>query len=78
MKTAISIPDSIYKAADKLALHLGMTRSALYTKAIKKLLLEYRDDRITEKLNEIYEKETSKLDPAFKIMQLISLKEDKW
>ena len=49
MKTAISIPDSIYKAAEKLAIQLGMTRSALYTKAIKKFLLEFRNDRITEK-----------------------------
>ena len=78
MKTAISIPDSIYKAAEKLAIHLGMTRSALYTKAIKKFLLEFRNDRITEKLNEIYEKETSRLDPAFETMQLISTEEDEW
>lgn len=78
MKTAISIPDSIYKAAEKLTTHLGMTRSALYTKAIKKFLLEYRNDEITEKLNTVYEKEISGLDPALETMQLISLDEDEW
>lgn len=78
MKTAISIPDSIYKAAEKLTSHLGMTRSALYTKAIQKFLLEYRNDKITEKLNTVYEKETSGLDPAFETMQLISMEEDEW
>lgn len=78
MKTAISIPDSIYKAAEKLTIHLGMTRSALYTKAIKKFLLEYRNDKITEKLNTVYEKETSGLDQAFETMQLILLDEDEW
>lgn len=78
MKTAISIPDSIYKAAEKLAEHLGMSRSALYTQAIKKFLLDFRNDRITEKLNEIYEKEISRLDPAIETIQLISVEEDEW
>jgi predicted transcriptional regulator len=78
MKTAISLPDSIYSAAEKLAAHLGMTRSALYTKAIKRFLLDHRNDRITEKLNEIYEKETSRLESDFETMQLISMEEDKW
>jgi metal-responsive CopG/Arc/MetJ family transcriptional regulator len=78
VKTAISIPDSVYKAAEKLAAHLGMTRSALYTKAINKFLLEYRNDRILEKLNEIYEKESSNFDPVLEKMQTISIEEDKW
>lgn len=78
MKTAISIPDSIYKAAEKLTAHLGMTRSALYTEAIKKFLLEFRNDRITEKLNTVYEKEPSNFDPVLEKMQSSSLEEDEW
>jgi metal-responsive CopG/Arc/MetJ family transcriptional regulator len=78
MKTAISIPDSIYNAAEKLTAHLGMTRSAFYTEAIKQFLIEYRNDRITEKLNTVYEKESSKFDPVFMRMQSISLEEDEW
>ena len=78
MKTAISIPDSIYKAAEKLAIRLGMTRSALYTKAIKKFLQDHRNDRITERLNETYEKESSNLDPVLEKMQTISMEEDEW
>lgn len=78
MKTAISIPDSIYKAADKLAAYLGMTRSALYTKAIKKLILEYRDDRITEKLNTVYKKESSNIDPVLEKIQAISVDKGEW
>jgi metal-responsive CopG/Arc/MetJ family transcriptional regulator len=78
VKTAISIPDSIYKTAEKLAAHLGMTRSALYTKAINQFLLEYRNDRITEELNTVYKKETSGLDPVLETMQLVSTEEDDW
>jgi len=78
MKTAISIPDSIYLAAEKLTSQLGMTRSALYTKAIKKFLLEHRNDKVTEKLNTIYEKESSNLDPILEKIQSSSLEEDEW
>ena len=78
MKTAISIPESIYRAAEKLAAHLGMTRSALYTQAIKKFLLEFRNDKVTERLNEIYEKEQSSLDQALGNMQALFIKEDEW
>ena len=78
MKTAISIPDSIYKAAEKLTTHLGMTRSALYTEAIKKFLLEFRNDKITEKLDAVYENEYSELDPALEKLQLASIKEEDW
>jgi len=78
VKTAISIPDSIYKAAEKLTAQLGMTRSALYTEAIKKFLLDFRNDRITEKLNEIFEKESSNLDPVLEKMQTISMEEVEW
>ena len=78
MKTAISIPDSIYKAAEKLTIHLGMTRSALYTEAIKKFLLEFRNDKITEKLNMVYENEYSELDPVLEKLQLASIEEEDW
>jgi metal-responsive CopG/Arc/MetJ family transcriptional regulator len=78
MKTAISIPDSIYKAAEKLTTQLGMTRSALYTKAIKQFLLEYRNDKIFEKLNTVYENEPSNMDPVLEKIQSISLEEDEW
>jgi hypothetical protein len=50
----------------------------LYTKAINKFLLDFRNDRITEKLNTVYEKEISGLDPDFETMQMISMEEDEW
>jgi len=78
VKTAISIPDSVYRAAEKLSMHLGMTRSALYTKAIKKFLLDHKNDKVTERLNEIYDREPSKLDPVHEKMQTISMEEDTW
>lgn len=54
MKTAISVPDSIFKSAERLASRLRMSRSELYCKALQAFLEEHRDDLITSRLNEIY------------------------
>ena len=78
MKTAISIPDPVFKAAERLARRLGMTRSRLYTKAVTEYIQKHKNDEVCEKLNEIYEKESSSLDPAMQAMQWASIDEEEW
>ena len=78
MKTAISIPDPIFKAAEKLARRLGMTRSRLYTRAVTEYIQRHKNDLVCEKLNEIYEKESSSLDQATQAMQWASIDEEEW
>ncbi|HEX9549103.1 MAG TPA: hypothetical protein VF942_17315 [Acidimicrobiales bacterium] len=62
MKTAISIPDSLFDAADRLAHRLGLSRSQLYVRAIERFLAEESDDDVTAQLNELYAREDSRLD----------------
>jgi metal-responsive CopG/Arc/MetJ family transcriptional regulator len=38
LKTAISIPDNLFEAADKVARRLGISRSELYQRAIARFL----------------------------------------
>jgi len=78
MKTAISIPDSIFEAAERLAKRFGISRSQLYTNAVTDYVRGHRRDGITEKLNEIYEKEPSGLDPVYHALQLSSIQKDEW
>ncbi len=73
MKTAISIPDPIFKAAERLARRLGMTRSRLYTNAVTEYIQKHRNDEVCEKLNEIYERESSSLDSATQAIQWASI-----
>jgi metal-responsive CopG/Arc/MetJ family transcriptional regulator len=54
MKTAISIPDRVFRSAEQLAQRLGISRSELYARAIAALIEEHRDDLVTSRLNEIY------------------------
>jgi antitoxin MazE6 len=78
MKTAISIPDSIFRKAEELSEHLGVSRSALFTRAIKDLIDRYQDERITEQLNAVYLSEPSSLEPALAKLARKSLRKMPW
>ncbi len=78
MKTAISIPDPIFNEAEELAKKLGMNRSEFYSQAVVKLISQYRDEEITERLNEVYEQEESHLDPVLKQLQTNAINIEEW
>ncbi|MDO9371841.1 MAG: hypothetical protein Q7U07_04535 [Gammaproteobacteria bacterium] len=71
MKTAISIPDRVFRSAEQLAARMGVSRSELYSKALAALVEKHRDDLITSRLNEIYGpgRENSSLDPEVALLQ---------
>ena len=66
MKTAVSIPDRIFRAAEQLAARWGISRSELYAKALDAMVEKHNDQIVTAQLNEIYgpEGEDSSLDPV--------------
>ncbi|MBD1896872.1 hypothetical protein [Coleofasciculus sp. FACHB-129] len=78
MKTAISLPDPIFEEAEALAQQLGMSRSELYTKALKAYLKRYNRERMLSQLNEVYSQESSELDPVMAKMQFRSLPYEDW
>jgi metal-responsive CopG/Arc/MetJ family transcriptional regulator len=78
MKTAISIPDSLFEAAENFAKLMGLSRSELYAKAIQEYLKAHRGDRITEQLDAVYAEEDSSLDPFLVQLELHTLSEDTW
>jgi metal-responsive CopG/Arc/MetJ family transcriptional regulator len=78
MKTAISLPDSIFTEAEALAKQLGLSRSELYSKALQAYLSKYNRQQILSQLNRVYSEESSDLDPMFTTMQLMSLPREDW
>lgn len=80
MKTAISVPDNIFEAAEQLAKRLGVSRSQLYTKAISSYVREHQNAGITEALDSVYGPggEESKLDPEIIKLQSRSLSKEVW
>jgi metal-responsive CopG/Arc/MetJ family transcriptional regulator len=78
MKTAVSLPDPLFEAADELAKRLGISRSEFYATAIAEYLRAHQRETVTEGLNRIYEQEPSGLDPGVAAIQSASLGEDDW
>ncbi|HZD22786.1 MAG TPA: ribbon-helix-helix protein, CopG family [Acidimicrobiia bacterium] len=55
MKTAVSIPDELFKKADDLARRTGKSRSQLYQEALAEYLLRRDPDAVTRSMNEVLE-----------------------
>jgi predicted transcriptional regulator len=78
MKTAISIPDDLFEAAEGLAEELHVSRSQLYARAVAELLARLRDDDVTRRLDEVYSQTESRLDPVLERLQVDSLPGEEW
>lgn len=78
MKTAISIPDSLFSSADALAKKLGMSRSRLYATALAEYVAKQRYDRVTERLNAVYATEESRLPDDIRRAQQRLLLRQEW
>ncbi len=78
MKTAISIPDVIFEQAEAAAKELKMSRSELYTTALREFLNEKQSAHVLERLNQVYEQESSTLDPALTRLQASTLPVEEW
>jgi metal-responsive CopG/Arc/MetJ family transcriptional regulator len=78
MKTAVSIPDPIFHAAESLAQRLGMSRSELFSRALEAYLETHKHDSVREALNAIYSQESSSLDETLAQMQWASLPKEDW
>jgi metal-responsive CopG/Arc/MetJ family transcriptional regulator len=75
MKTAISIPDPLFESVDALAKRLGVSRSALYARALEAFLADQRKGAITRRLDAVYNREPAyaKLESEVERMQAITL-----
>ena len=79
MKTAISIPDDVFEAAEAAARRTGMSRSQLFVVAVKAFLKKHGDRGVTEQLDEVYSKTESRVDPVLSAMQISATRtRDAW
>ena len=80
MKTAVSIPDGIFREAETLAKKRGMSRSELYATAIAEYVKDERFLGVREQLDAVYgtEPKKSELDAELASMQSQSLPAEKW
>jgi predicted transcriptional regulator len=53
MKTAISLPDAIFRDAERLAKRLKMSRSKLYMEAVAEYVARHEPEAVTEAMNQL-------------------------
>jgi hypothetical protein len=65
MKTAISLPDPIFEAADVLAAKFKVSRSELYVMALAKFIKENQETDITKRVNDFIDEHGQPVDDVF-------------
>lgn len=55
MKTAISLPDDVFQAAEQHAKRTRKSRSQLYAEALAEYLARHAPDEVTEAMNRVVE-----------------------
>ncbi len=80
MKTAISIPDPLFEAAESLAKQLGLSRSELFQHAVREYVQAHGRPDVTQTLNRVYAagRNTARLDSALAKLQAASLPDEEW
>ena len=78
MKTAISIPDPLFKEAERLTKRLRIPRSRLYAKALEAYIQTQKSKGIKEALDEVYRTESSELDPVMARLQSEAIGREEW
>jgi hypothetical protein len=53
MKTAISLPDAVFRDAERLARRLKKSRSELYREAVAEYVARHEPEAVTEAMNQL-------------------------
>jgi metal-responsive CopG/Arc/MetJ family transcriptional regulator len=78
MKVAVSVPDPIFEAAERLAKQRSVPRSQIFAEALAAYVESRGSEAVTSKLNEVYGHETSALDNDLAQAQLNSISHETW
>jgi len=78
MKTAISIPDSVFKQVEQFARRWKWSRSRVFAVAVAEFLARRSPDAITEAMNKVCDELGSTIDPFVERAARRRLKETPW
>ena len=80
MKTAVSLPDSLFRAANRLARSLGISRSEVFQRALDAYMRHHDQARVSEALDSVYGEggETARVGYVLDRLQMASLPEEDW
>ena len=76
MQVAISVPDHVFEDAEQVAKRLRVSRSRVYSQALEDFVKKHRGRRVRDKIDAMYRKESSHLDPVLTDLQAQALREE--
>ncbi len=63
MKTAVSLPDDVFEQAELLVKQYRVSRSELYSRALREFVARHAPDRVTDTLNAVCDAVSGERDP---------------
>jgi metal-responsive CopG/Arc/MetJ family transcriptional regulator len=78
MKTAVSIPDEVFQAAERHARRVRKSRSQLYAEAISEYLARHAPEEVTEAMNKVMEELEQPVDPFVTAAARRVLEQSEW
>ena len=78
MKTAISLPDAVFRAAERQAKRVRKSRSQLYAEALAEYLSRHAPDEVTEAMNHVVDQAGVGPDPFVHAAALAVLQRVEW
>lgn len=78
MKVAVSVPDPIFDAAERLAQERRVPRSQVFSEALEEYVAKHNGAAVTAKLNTVYAAEAAAVDSALASAQYASLSHETW
>ena len=78
MKVAVSVPDPLFRDAERVSRRLRVPRSQLYSRALEAYVRQHSGEEITRKLNAVLAKIGTESDPGWENPGLEVLRREKW
>jgi metal-responsive CopG/Arc/MetJ family transcriptional regulator len=78
MKTAISLPEPLFDAAEKLAKRMKLSRSALYARAVEDFVRRYDPDDLTAEIDRVLADQPQERDEFVAAAATATLRRVEW
>jgi hypothetical protein len=78
MKTAVSLPDAVFRAAERHAHRTNKSRSQLYAEAIAEYLARHGADEVTERMNAVVDRLPPSAEPFVTLAARRILERSEW
>jgi predicted transcriptional regulator len=78
MKAAVSIPDNVFEAGERLARRFKTSRSRLYARALADFVARYDEEKVTATLNRVLEEVGTNVDDFSQRAAQKTLRQVEW